>query len=299
MKNVDYWTTYNTDISVYCSAYQTFTASESYTLARLYLRLAKRVSAAATTATFELYAVDGSHEPTGDALYSIGSVTLDDLSTSFTWELFDGLSYALTEGTEYAIVCTITGDSVCVNGDLNDSHIRWSSRSGYASGLAKQHYCAYVGGWACQEAWSPYGRDLNFITQREEEVSLDSPADGAEDVSISPNFTITADAKFYWARVVVDSDTHSNHYYFGGKAAGQWTLNLLDDDLDPSTEYDIYVELNFDFNDPPTLDWVDSNINTITTVGPPPKAINPNPEHKEHSTHTTEISSLSWEVPES
>ena len=115
---------------------ETFTTTGGYTLKQMALRLAKVASDTVVTVTIKLYAVDGSSKPTGASLYTIGTLTESDLSTSFEWFQFSSLSYVLSGSTEYAIVVSqsITGG------------IKWDGKSGYGNGIGWL-YSTQAGDW--------------------------------------------------------------------------------------------------------------------------------------------------------
>ena len=160
----EYWTGTGFGLRVYCAAAQTFISPVTFTLTEVQLKLAKNSGQAATIATIYLYAVDDEHKPTGPSLLTIGSITNDDLTTSYIWKTFTDLNYLIEATIEYAIVIVITGDAVCVTGTIADSGVRWEGKSGYTNGVGRVKYCAKNGDWACQDFWSGVGIDWTFKT---------------------------------------------------------------------------------------------------------------------------------------
>lgn len=113
--------------STWCA--QTFTASSSYTIGSVKLKLWKAGSPG--TFTVSIRAVDGSNHPTGSDLAS-GTINGNDLGASTGAFVEISLtSYALTSGTSYAIVCRATGGSA-------GNYVAWRDATGdsYAGGSA-------------------------------------------------------------------------------------------------------------------------------------------------------------------
>jgi hypothetical protein len=111
--------------------FQTFTASSTYTLDKITLKIKASPSADNRDYYVRLYAVDGSSLPTGSVLAEYGSFNTGTFSTSYVEQDFDSGSYVLSNGTEYAIVID-TDDT------YTGSQYSWFTDdevAGYANGI--------------------------------------------------------------------------------------------------------------------------------------------------------------------
>jgi hypothetical protein len=159
----------------YCGAAITFVTGGGFTLEQVDLKLADGTGTPDVTVNIDLYAVDGSHKPTGASLYSIGSIDQDTLTGTTTWHSFSGLSYVLSGTTEYAIVCD-------VNTKDGTSNFRWAQgNASYTDGVD----------WipqGCQD-WSGHTGTWNFRVYSADATpskpTNPDPADDATDVDFS------------------------------------------------------------------------------------------------------------------
>jgi len=114
---------------------QTFT-TDTTALTFEYIKILASRSGTPGTCDFYLYAVDGSHKPTGAAL-STHSWNVNSESTSNTWITLDMPNYTMTASTEYAFYgrCTSgsSGNSLNLRGDTSDTYagyLVYSTNSG-------------------------------------------------------------------------------------------------------------------------------------------------------------------------
>ena len=142
---------------------QTFTAESSYTLTSVYLKLATGTYITGS-ATISLYSVDGEHKP-NSFLTSIGTITPGELSGSLEWIEFDGLSYSIVEGTEYAIVLTISSYDETYADQENIPSVTTVYKSGYwPNGYGWVWYWYWDDPvWRHTSEWSSRGGEFGFI----------------------------------------------------------------------------------------------------------------------------------------
>lgn len=122
--------------------FQTFVAESTYSISEIKLKLKRSSGAPHYLYGVYLYAVDGSHLPTGSALATFRTFYLDtDLTTSYVVYTFDDTTYEVTNTVEYAIVVSTTEE-------ITTSSLRWwtDTDGSYATG-----YCGngnYILGWS-------------------------------------------------------------------------------------------------------------------------------------------------------
>jgi hypothetical protein len=157
-----------------------FTASSSYKLTSLVLKLFKTSTVTASHAIdVELYATDVNGKPTGSALCS-GTYDTDDLATGSPYteaEISMGAGYQITEGIMYAIVVsapTITTFPQRTywryDTDISDAypggHMMWSNNSGSSWNDSADN-------WDCWfEAWGQSGVTEGFLLMETGEYLL-------------------------------------------------------------------------------------------------------------------------------
>jgi len=134
---------------------QVFTASSSYTITRVSLKVRRLSGYDPGNAKVELFAVDESDHPTGSAL---ADATIDGgtFGTTADWEDWDfSVGYALSSGTKYAIVLSCP--------DLNNSSllsVQWRTDTTSPTYTGGADLYSANGG----STWSSLGYDLMFRT---------------------------------------------------------------------------------------------------------------------------------------
>ena len=127
----EYWNTggdgYGPDIYANLWGYQQFTVEDAHTVA--FMRLYLKKTGNPGTVTVSIRHADGSHEPTGNDIWS-ATLNGDDFSTSVLGYQFDITETPLAAGEYAVVVRAIAGD------DSNDIQWQWDSGGGLDNAVA-------------------------------------------------------------------------------------------------------------------------------------------------------------------
>lgn len=158
---------------------QSFTASSSYTINQITLRLWKTGTASSRSYSVYLYAADVDGLPIGSPLATFGTFSQDDLTTTPSNYNFTSDSYSVTSGNTYCIVVSALLTSA------TSSELYWGTTTGngYANGNAS--YISGFSGWfadADKDRWfALYTDDVPPPTK----PTNPTPSNGATEVDFS------------------------------------------------------------------------------------------------------------------
>ena len=141
--------------------YQEFTTTSAYSLASVVLQMDIGVGTPSGNILIELFATDGSNEPTGSALATMNYNSSLVTSTKTDIEFVFDSPYSVSNATKYAIVIThATGD------ESNFLRLYLEETGSYAGGIAGS---SSNGG----SSWVPIlGKDFYFITKESSTSAL-------------------------------------------------------------------------------------------------------------------------------
>ncbi len=273
---------------------QTFTPSTSHTIDRVRLKL-YRVGSPGTLSV-KIYATTAGL-PTGVALVS-GTTNGNTLTTNTNGAVRDiylGAGTALSSGTQYVIVAE------AADGTPSTHEVRWrvdGSSPTYSGGTGVRYptFPAEDPEWEIIDNDPGGVVDFIFVDYGVQEVSLNFPADEAEDINVAANLQINiSNGLIQEWELYIDGDlyTESNVIAWTGL---KW-INPSPD-FEAGTTYQWYVRTR-DWTTP--YSWSQTSTRSFTTTyAAPGKAQNPTPTDDQEDiiiTGIDQLKKLQWEAP--